>query len=377
MDNISAKSLKREIDKINIRRGYMLALTMSITFFVCAVIVIASVGVVVETVFVIGAFLTQAVYAVVFYLGRNGINEAGTDKSSGVYISYYVVSFFEFFLFAMNDIANTKSSLLYVLSMLGVIFVPVLWQTVRRIFQIALMICTIIGCILGINCGREVRNIVDLCLISIVCLLLMEYQQSMRIRNAVMELRLKRNKKSSEHDALTGLMNRRGLERKVAEIWDKCIDKKLPVAMIELDIDFFKKYNDAFGHPKGDECLKIVADSLLEAVQGKGLVTRTGGEEFIVLAYNISKKDFLLLAERIRTTIYKKKIKQDYVAVSNYVTVSMGLYYAVPLEGEDLSLYYDEADRALYMAKENGRNCMVLDGNLYGRMKNEPIRLST
>jgi len=160
------------------------------------------------------------------------------------------------------------------------------------------------------------------------------------------------------------------LKKKAELIWSYCQRRKVPVGIIALDIDFFKKYNDKFGHLEGDKCLKVIANTLKEsAKRSSDIVTRTGGEEFLVFVQDITPKEILTLALNIRKNIEEQTIIHAYCGISKYVTVSMGISTTIPKFNYEFNDLYDEADRALYQAKKNGRNCIVFDGNLYGRMK--------
>lgn len=197
------------------------------------------------------------------------------------------------------------------------------------------------------------------------------YHYGMVVKVGIINQRLRKKTIYSEQDALTGLTNRRGLKKRIESEWHYFQSKKVPIAMIELDIDYFKKYNDKFGHPQGDVCLKTISETIKKVTTDKeAVVTRTGGEEFLIFLKNVEPRDIVHIALDIRTAIADKKIPHAYCAISKYVTVSMGIATIIPKNGYEFNDLYEEADKALYLAKENGRNCIVFDGNIYGRMKN-------
>ena len=182
---------------------------------------------------------------------------------------------------------------------------------------------------------------------------------------------LKEKTFASEQDPLTGLTNRRGFIRRAGVIWPISMRSHVMVGVIAIDIDFFKKYNDKFGHPEGDECLKKIAGAIEDSARRQtDIVVRTGGEEFLVFVQNMNKKEIIGLALKIRSAVADLRIEHAYVEVSQYVTVSMGVACTYPDTHNSVKELYEEADQALYMAKENGRNCVVCDGSMYGRMKN-------
>ena len=192
----------------------------------------------------------------------------------------------------------------------------------------------------------------------------------MAIRNEQLVMRLRKKTISSEKDPLTGVLNRRGLENKAAVMWSYASRIGTDVTAIEIDIDYFKKYNDKFGHPMGDECLRKVALTLENAAKRyTDIIARTGGEEFLVLTQGMEEREVIEFAMTIRNAIIDLAIPHACVNVSKYVTVSMGIAHLAPVGGGTFKDLYDIADRALYQAKENGRNCAVYNGKIYGRMK--------
>lgn len=169
-------------------------------------------------------------------------------------------------------------------------------------------------------------------------------------------------------DPLTGLLNRRGLERKVSITWPLCARHGISTAAIMLDIDFFKKYNDTFGHPQGDRCIKAIGSVLKQVARRESDITaRIGGEEFLVFVQDISKEDLLLLAKRIQRGVESLELKHATNVLSEYVTISIGIAYVTPDSGKDFTYLYEAADKALYHAKANGRNCISLNGTIYSK----------
>lgn len=174
--------------------------------------------------------------------------------------------------------------------------------------------------------------------------------------------------RDAEEDPLTGLLNRRGLDRHLSTIWPYCIRNKNMVSAIIIDIDNFKKFNDTFGHPEGDKCLKLVAGAIQKSARRSTDVTsRIGGEEFLVFVHGTDEMEPVKLAEKIRSNVEKMCIPQSPALASPYVTVSIGVAAVVPTDDTGFSRLYDEADKALYYAKKNGRNAIVYGSHIYGR----------
>lgn len=172
------------------------------------------------------------------------------------------------------------------------------------------------------------------------------------------ERRLLNKVSEAETDPLTQLRNRRGLDRVVKSVWNECVGGHLRVAVIMLDIDKFKVYNDTFGHAQGDTCLKLVSDSLKNTIKDDGFVSRVGGEEFLIFLYDISESTALEIAENVRSDVEAMGIEHA-TAKGAVVTISVGLYTEKITEKTQFENLYKKADTYLYKAKETGRNKVV------------------
>ena len=161
-------------------------------------------------------------------------------------------------------------------------------------------------------------------------------------------------------DGLTGLANRRHFDHYLAAQWQCCLLEKKSLALILIDVDFFKAYNDAYGHLLGDDCLKQVAAILKSMGRIKtDLVARYGGEEFVVVLPDTTQDGAEQLAQRIQQAIAEQNIPHRQSSVAAHVTLSMGLTSLVPSEAETMASMIQTADLALYQAKTRGRNRIV------------------
>ncbi len=161
----------------------------------------------------------------------------------------------------------------------------------------------------------------------------------------------------SNTDSLTGLYNRR--------YFDECIEAEMSrvhrtngaLSLLLCDVDFFKIYNDTLGHVEGDRCLKKVSDILLaSAREGTDVVARYGGEEFAIVLANTELGQARVFAERLRKSVENHAISHPNSSVSDYLTISVGLTTLLDAESETASHLVERADKALYRAKECGRN---------------------
>ena len=165
-------------------------------------------------------------------------------------------------------------------------------------------------------------------------------------------------------DGLTKITNRRMLDDCVANEWNRALRAKTPLAFIMIDLDYFKEYNDHYGHLQGDECLKKIANTLTRiAHRSTDVVARYGGEEFAILIPLSDIKQATALAEICRTAIEDEGI--THVATGDtslsVVTVSIGVNSIIPDKSNSITQLIDGADRLLYKAKNTGRNRVCSD----------------
>ena len=157
-------------------------------------------------------------------------------------------------------------------------------------------------------------------------------------------------------DPLTHLANRRAFDQCLANEWRRCLRDRLPLSVLLIDADWFKSYNDAYGHPRGDICLKHIADSALEAVaRSSDLVARIGGEEFGVILPNTYSEGARQVAENIRAALRGRKVSHA-ANPSGCVTISVGTATMVPTLGDHANTLIQRADEALYRSKHAGRD---------------------
>lgn len=162
-------------------------------------------------------------------------------------------------------------------------------------------------------------------------------------------------------DGLTGLSNRRYINRFLKHEIARCARSRQTMTIIMCDIDYFKNYNDCYGHLQGDDCLKSVAEALRTFTRrATDLAGRYGGEEFLVILVGLESKDVLEKAEQLRKNITDLNIPHEGSKVAHCVTLSIGVFATVPetyMTPEDL---LKQADTALYAAKAAGRNQVKL-----------------
>ncbi|RDH81228.1 MAG: diguanylate cyclase response regulator [endosymbiont of Galathealinum brachiosum] len=167
--------------------------------------------------------------------------------------------------------------------------------------------------------------------------------------------------KLSMQDGLTGISNRRHFDEQLESDMDDARENQTPVTLILMDIDYFKVFNDSYGHQLGDECLKEVGALLAKACfNPQDMAARYGGEEFVVLLPGTTEINALKVAKRFAESLKKAQIEHKDSDANEYVTVSMGIATHDKGSKYDVKSLIEDADKALYKAKENGRNRVEL-----------------
>lgn len=160
----------------------------------------------------------------------------------------------------------------------------------------------------------------------------------------------------SKTDVLTGIANRRGFDDYLNDAWQNATRSSQPIGLIMADVDFFKDYNDQYGHPAGDEALTRVAEFLRSvASRGTDLCARVGGEEFAVVMSATDLEGSIRIAEDIQSAMYAAAIEHK-ASPNEKLTISMGVSSRVPGREDSIHEFLEMADKALYEAKSKGRN---------------------
>lgn len=204
-------------------------------------------------------------------------------------------------------------------------------------------------------------NQVSISMANICAFAFAAYYERSRSKNEEELLKKNREIETLSHlDGLTGLFNRRFFDRALHQEFHRAKRERQSVALIFLDIDEFKRYNDTFGHLRGDACLGEVADAINAAItRSTDTATRFGGDEFAVLLPNTDREGVRCVAERIMSIISQKAIPHTSSCVAGIVTLSMGIALLSQEEDRVPSDLVRRADRALYASKESGRNMVT------------------
>lgn len=171
--------------------------------------------------------------------------------------------------------------------------------------------------------------------------------------------------KLSSLDGLTGIANRRSFDQTLNKEWNLAVRQGSLLSLILFDIDFFKAYNDTYGHQAGDDCLKQVSHAVDALIRRPAdLLARYGGEEFAVILPNTSSEGAARVAENIRQAVGSQQIPHSASGIAGYITISVGVMTMVPTQQNVLTELIEQADKALYQAKQTGRNRVITTKNM-------------
>jgi len=167
-----------------------------------------------------------------------------------------------------------------------------------------------------------------------------------------------RNQELLRVDTLTQVANRKALDERVRMEFKRALRNQTPLSVLFVDIDAFKQYNDYYGHLQGDDCLVCVARIIQSCFRRPAdFVARYGGEEFVVLLPETPRHEAIALADRCRAAIFDARLRHEKSSVAEVVTASIGVA-TIEREPLEVSAFLECADRALYRAKAQGRNCV-------------------
>jgi diguanylate cyclase (GGDEF)-like protein len=197
-----------------------------------------------------------------------------------------------------------------------------------------------------------------------VHLSIIRLQQQLQLANESLEIANQKLYKQTVLDGLTQIANRRHFDEYLMHEWQRAVRDKNSIALLLCDIDFFKQYNDTYGHQGGDDCLKQIAQAIEKVSKRPAdLVARYGGEEFGVILPNTIITGAIEISEQICQAVRDLKIGHKKSRAANYVTLSLGVSCLIPSTENNMTEFIEMADKALYQAKHQGRNRVCVFNN--------------
>jgi diguanylate cyclase (GGDEF)-like protein len=211
-----------------------------------------------------------------------------------------------------------------------------------------------------LNHLTAVLYLVGLPLGLIISLLLdrsMRYQQLLQASESALQSANQELQQLANLDSLTQVANRRGFEQAFRQEWSRALRERQPLTLIICDVDYFKRFNDTYGHPAGDVCLQRVAEALQRSVRRSvDLVARYGGEEFTILLPNTDAAGGVTVARLVQAEMTRQRIAHAASPIASVVTLSFGLASVVPDQTTAMVSLLERSDQQLYRAKQQGRN---------------------
>lgn len=315
------------------------------------------------------AFLSLAAIFILFFLMIYiTVKTKNTAFFEKLVYSYIAVITVVMFVFSFRAESVLVAMVFYMLLMVFLSLVPVLSPVVSLILWGAQFIAMAVFALVK---QLDITTSTSFILIGIMGLMLSVFSYSGFLRKLNYKLSLDHAISEAETDPMTSLLNRRGLDHRLESIWPHCIRQQTRVAVVMVDIDNFKKYNDSFGHAAGDGCIKAVTGAIRNCVRRRtDYGARVGGEEFLVFLSDIDPAQAVRWVLNLQKSILALKIPHSKMNFSPYVTVSLGLATAVVNENITFDALKEEADMQLYASKNNGRDRLYYRNKCYRSDKN-------
>jgi diguanylate cyclase (GGDEF)-like protein len=218
-----------------------------------------------------------------------------------------------------------------------------------------------VACLMIVMLKQRGEGFHELAALFMIYIILM-YLSAIKFHNRLaksLQIRFE-NEQLADMDELTGLYNRRSMDKYLASEWNRHYRSQKPLSLLFIDIDYFKQYNDTHGHAGGDQCLVEVSQLLKNNVQrSSDMVARFGGEEFAVILPETSEADAMQVAEKIHSGLTQLQVPHESSPVAAHVTMSVGVATMVPERTDNSNLLLKMADEALYQAKNTGRDRVI------------------
>ena len=360
-----AYKVQKKLVLENIRRVFFTSLVCTVLVPVLMLINKSSTS---EFAPVIRSLLTVSEIFSVLVIGMSFIALRSRDikLSTIVYRTFWLV--FEIMCFVINysDKVSGHGFAFYSVMTVALFLVPVMSFSEQVYYIVILALYTVLISLKFEVSTSEIFNMIVLCgmLAGISRMMLAHFTESFMMKEHERELR-----DNESIDPLTGLLNRKGLEKRIDEEMRDCIISRRRASILMVDIDEMGKYNDSYGMDHGDDCIRSVAEYISQIIlRNTDTICRLSGGRFIIFMEGGSDMEPVALAEKIRSNVERKRIPHGRRAGNSFVTVSIGVASCIPKYESSFTEMYDEAEDALFEAKESGRNVTVYDEQIYGKV---------
>lgn len=352
----------------NVRRMLFTSVCFCVLFVLCAVLLKINNDRIVNARIVWVLLVLEEVYAVVFGWRAYRWLYGGKRWNIQLEVSCFWLIFETVLIVGALAAGDTFYKLVVYWIMTAVLAIGPLYNSREFLASLAVQIAALVVLIVCQRLG--IQTIIYLAANQLLCGVISRQGYYNFLRRAEDAEAIDTAKILSETDPMTKLFNRRGLERRIERMWNICVRSNKKVAVIMIDIDNFKKYNDCFGHLEGDNCIRKVAGEIHNMTKKKSeLAARVGGEEFVICIPDVDKAQALNWAMMLKENVEKLCIQQADNNFLPIVSISVGVAWGYARKSGSFFQMQEQADEALYRAKESGRACVYMEENCYAKTR--------
>lgn len=306
-----------------------------------------------------------AVSLVFFFVANKQLEDPlTTDFAKTVTITLFWLCYFaNALVFSCMEMYDQGTIDNYMIFIAVFTFIPMLSPWVSAAFYImSLLIETVVTFQYG-NTANPQERVITCLGITALGMVVSTMLYSSFISDSISKKKFER---LSETDPMTLMLNRRGMQKHTDLLWATCKRHDINICVIMCDIDFFKGYNDTFGHAMGDECIKSVANCIKTSFTRKSDATaRYGGEEFLIVASGVTGEEMVKHVMKMQDKVRELKMEAGNKTVSDVVTISAGMFEGTAKYFDNIQQFIEKADEQLYNVKEHGRNGLSFNGDIY------------
>lgn len=274
---------------------------------------------------------------------------------------------FETFAFVLiySDKISGAGFTFYTVTVVALFLIPAMAVSEQVYYIVALLVYSVF---MEVKFGINYSEIFNLAVTDVLLITMSRLTYTRLVERLTLREQEREHRDNEALDALTGLLNRKGFEQRVYSELHHCISSRRRISLLMIDVDDMGRYNDSYGSDHGDECIRSVSELVKTIIlRNTDTICRLNGGRFLVFMEGGNDMEPVALAEKVRQNVERKRIPHGRRATNDFVTVSIGVASCIPKSESDFSELYDEAEDALFEAKEQGKNVTVYDEQIYGR----------